>query len=56
MLITAIPTADYKLPTLTQINVKFNLEWQEYTYNKLTSAIPIEWRTLSQSNTSTTLI
>ena len=56
MLIADILTADHKLPTLTQLNVKFNLEWQEYTYDKLISAILIEWRTLIQSSTSTTFI
>ena len=48
MLISDILTADHKLPTLAQPNVKFNLEWQEYIYDKLISAIPIEWRTLIQ--------
>ena len=56
MLIADILTTDHKLPTLTQLNAKFNLAWQEYTYDKLISAIPIEWRTLIQSNTSTTFI
>ena len=56
MLIADILTADHKLLTLTQLNVKFNLEWQEYTYDKLISAISTEWRTLIQSNTSTTFI
>ena len=56
MLIADIRTADHKLPILTQLNVKFNLEWQEYTIDKLIPAIPIEWRTLIQSNTSTTFI
>ena len=41
MLIADKLTADHKVPTLTQLNVKFNLEWQEYTYDKLISAIPI---------------
>ena len=36
--------------------MKFNLEWHEYTYHKLVSATPIEWRTLIKSNTSTTFI
>ena len=56
MLIADILTADYKLLTLTQLNGKFNLKWQEYTYDKLILAIPKEWTTLIQSNTSTTFI
>ena len=56
MLIADILTTDHKLPTLTQLNTKFNLAWQECTYDKLISAIPIEWRTLIQSNASTTFI
>ena len=56
MLIADILTADHKLPTLTQLNAKFNLEWKKYTHDKLISAIPIEWRTLIQSTSSTTLI
>ena len=44
------------MPTLSPFNAKFNLEWQEITYDKLISAIPIEWRTLIQSNTGTTFI
>ena len=56
MLIADILIADHKLPTLTQLNVKFNFEWQEYTYDKLISAIPIEWRTFIQTNSSTTFI
>ena len=56
MLIADILTTDHKLPTLTQLNAKSNLAWQEYTYDKLIPAIPIEWRTLIQSNTSTTVI
>ena len=56
MLIADILTTEYKLPTLTQLSVKFNLAWQEYTYDKLISVIPIEWRTLIQSNTTTTFI
>ena len=39
MLISDIITTDHKLTTLTQLNVKFNLAWQEYTYDKLISAI-----------------
>ena len=42
MLIADILNADYKLPTLTQPNPKFNLECQEYTYDKLISGIPID--------------
>ena len=56
MLIADILNADHKLPTFTELNAKFNLEWQEYTYDKLISAIQIEWRTIMQSNTSTTFI
>ena len=56
MLIVDILAADHKLPTLTELNVKFSLEWQEYTYDKLISGIPIEWRTLLQSNNTTTFI
>ena len=52
MLIADILTTDHKLPTLTQHNAKFNLEWQEYMYDKLISVIPIEWRTLIQSNST----
>ena len=54
MLIADILTTDHDLCTLTQLNIKFNLPWQEYTYDKLISAIPIEVRTLIQPNTSTT--
>ena len=42
MLIAYILTTDHTLPTLTQQNAKFNLAWQEYTYDKLISAIPIK--------------
>ena len=35
MLIADIINADLKIPTLTQFNAKFNLEWQENTYYKL---------------------
>ena len=56
MLIANILPAEYKLPTLTQLNVKFNVEWNEYIYDKFISAIQIEWRTLIQSNTSITFI
>ena len=56
MLFADILTTDHKLPTLTQLNAKCNLAWQEYTYNKIISAIPIEWRTLIQSNSSTTFL
>ena len=52
MLIADILTADLKITTLTQFSTKFNLKWQENTYDKLISAIPIEWRTLIQSNYS----
>ena len=56
MLIGDILTTDHKLPTLAQLNAKFNLAWQENTYDKLISAIPIEWRTLIESNSSNTFI
>ena len=56
MLNADILTTDHKLPTLTQLNAKFNLVWQEYTYDKLISAITIEWRILIQSNINTTFI
>ena len=52
-----ILNADLKVPTITQFNAKFNnMKWQENMYGKLISAIPIEWRTLIQSNTSTKFI
>ena len=56
MIIVDTLNADLKVPTLTQVKSKFNLEWQENIYDKLISAIPIEWRTLIQYNTSTTFI
>ena len=56
MPIVNILTTDHKLPILTQLNVNFNMAWQEYTYDKLISATPIEWRTFLQSNTSTKVI
>ena len=56
MLTTDILTTNHKLSTLSQLNVKFKQAWQEYTYDKLISAIPIEWQTLIPSNTSTTFI
>ena len=46
----------FKIPTLSHFNAKFNLEWQGNTYDKLISAIPLEWRILIQSNTSITFI
>ena len=55
MLVKDILNADLKIPTLTQLNAKLNLEWQENRYDKLISAIPIEWHSLIQSNTSTTI-
>ena len=55
MMIADILNADFKTLSLTQFIAKFNLEWHENTYDKLTSAIWIEWRTLSPSNTSTTV-
>ena len=56
LLIEDILNTDLKIPTLTHLNAKFNLEWQENTFVKLMSVIPIEWRTLIQYNTSTTFI
>ena len=56
MLVADILTADLKILTLSPFNAKSNLEWEENTYDELISAIPIEWRTLIQSNTSTTFI
>ena len=42
MLIKDILNADLNIPTPIQFNATFSLEWQEDTYDNLTSAIPIE--------------
>ena len=44
------------MPTPTQFNAKFNVEWQENIQDKLISAIPIEWRTSIQTSTSTKFV
>ena len=56
MLIADILNGDLKIPTLTEFNARFNLEWQENIYDKVISVIPKEWTTLIQSNTSTAFI
>ena len=56
MMIADILHADHKLPTLTQLNAKFNLEWQNTNMISSYQPFQLNGEHLIQSNTSTTFI